>query len=190
MLIVSNGGYVNVALKDCPRCHGDGYWYEWKVDEEQTIPQATSATLTYQPFCNCAEEIRLAKKPATSDPLPAEPEAGAQVPPQVELMGDLITQLAEAVGFRPDSETYDGQKMLLHTIGLVEEMKVAKDEAYWDAIRNMARVEKHLVTIRDYVKEAQVVLITREDMHDPLKAQAFWDEAQGLYRLILSETGK
>jgi hypothetical protein len=43
---------------------------------------------------------------------------------QQELMGDLITELADAVGYRSDSETYDGQKMLLHTVGVVETLKV------------------------------------------------------------------
>jgi hypothetical protein len=51
---------IDEKLKNCPRCHGDGYWYDWKVDESQPVPGAQSSTLTYQPFCNCTEEIRLA----------------------------------------------------------------------------------------------------------------------------------
>jgi hypothetical protein len=149
----------DVALKDCPRCHGDGYWYDWKVDEEQTIPQATSATLTYQPFCNCAEEIRLAKKPATSDPLPAEPEAGAQVPSQDEREIYKIVGQMSANGTRATA-------------------------------LYIMKLESSLQRIRDYAREAAKTPITREDMHDPLKAQTFYDETKGFYNIILSEINR
>jgi hypothetical protein len=47
----------------------------------------------------------------------------------------------------------------------------------------------HLNTIRNYVIEAAKTPITREDMHDPMKAQAFFDETEGFYRLVKSEIG-
>ncbi len=49
--------------------------------------------------------------------------------------------------------------------------------------------EDRLKTIESYALEAQKTPITREDMHDPMKAQAIFDEREGLIRLILSETG-
>ena len=46
-----------------------------------------------------------------------------------------------------------------------------------------------LDTIRSYVLEAAKTPISREDMHDAMKAQTYYDETNGLYRLILSEIG-
>jgi hypothetical protein len=55
---------------------------------------------------------------------------------------------------------------------------------------NAERFEAHLATIRAYVLAAQQTPITREDMGDHLKALTVFDEAHGLYNLVLSETGK
>ncbi len=68
MLVASANGFVNVALKSCPRCHGDGYWYEWRVDESNTEPRTNAFILSYQPYCNCTEEIRLAMVEETPCP--------------------------------------------------------------------------------------------------------------------------
>jgi hypothetical protein len=52
----------------------------------------------------------------------------------------------------------------------------------------IAGLRTHLNTIRDYVLAAQQTPITREDMGDHLKALTVFDEAHGLYNLVLSET--
>jgi hypothetical protein len=115
-----------------------------------------------------------------------EPQAGAQVPSRDALsLEDALQGLihdvqewCEAVEGDSSWDGWDDHYKALYWNGGLDTYRAALD-----------RSKSHLNTIRDYVKEAQVVLITREDMHDPLKAQAFWDEAQGAYRIILSETG-
>lgn len=53
-LIWMRGELVSVALKDCPRCHGRGWWIEnGEVDKENG-----TMTVIYSPFCNCTEEIK------------------------------------------------------------------------------------------------------------------------------------
>ena len=56
-------------------------------------------------------------------------------------------------------------------------------------VDNLTKLRAHLATIRSYVLEAAKTPISREDMHDPMKAQTYYDEHEGLGRLILSETG-
>jgi hypothetical protein len=57
-LIRTAGGLVNVALANCPRCHGQGWWME---EESKPGHGCMIVTTTYQPFCNCAEEIKKAE---------------------------------------------------------------------------------------------------------------------------------
>jgi hypothetical protein len=56
-------------------------------------------------------------------------------------------------------------------------------------LREYSALQAHLNTIRDYVLAAQQTPITREDMHDHLKALTVFDEKEGLQNLVLSETG-
>jgi hypothetical protein len=93
---------------------------------------------------------------------PAEPQAGAQVPSQ-----------------EPNKEPFfpregDAEGLLLACHKLYDKLQEEK---------------AHLNTIRNYVIEAAKTPITREDMHDPMKAQAFFDETEGFYRLVKSEIG-
>ena len=53
-LIRTAGGLVNVALENCPRCHGRGWWMEYQREAGDWV-------IAYQPFCNCADEIRKAE---------------------------------------------------------------------------------------------------------------------------------
>jgi hypothetical protein len=93
---------------------------------------------------------------------PIEPQAGAQVPSQ-----------------EPNKEPFfpregDAEGLLLACHKLYDKLQEEK---------------AHLNTIRNYVIEAAKTPITRKDMHDPMKAQAFFDETEGFYRLVKSEIG-
>jgi hypothetical protein len=100
-------------------------------------------------------------------PIPAEPQAGAQVPSRDERF--TIRWSTVVNEYKVSIPNYDGGE-------------VVKAEEY-------DRIVAHLAIIRSYVEEAAKTPITREDMHDAMKAQTYYDEANGLYRLILSETG-
>jgi hypothetical protein len=90
--------------------------------------------------------------------------AGAQVPSQDQLRWDAIIKWAHANV--PDAVV-----------------------AIRDLAKEVVDARAHLNSIKSYATEAAKTPITREDMHDPLKAQTFFDETQGFYRLVLSEIG-
>lgn len=96
----------------------------------------------------------------------AEPQAGAQVPSQ---------------NYREMWQKAVDHGLAQHIIKVRENTKLREE---------LGRAESHLNSIKSYATEAAKTPITREDMHDPLKAQTFYDEAKGLCRLVLSEIGK
>jgi hypothetical protein len=100
----------------------------------------------------------------------AEPQAGAQVPSQDAIREKLKDSSVVHVGIlRGDIALTKAQA--IHIAGLP------------------ADIEDRLARVVSYATEAAKTPIAREDMHDPLKAQTFYDETFGWIRLVLSEIG-
>jgi hypothetical protein len=111
----------------------------------------------------------------------AEPQAGAQVPSQD---ADFAKQLESHFAIYGTWQKCSCRFHRAIKVGNDDEPKPAIDPD--NEIRDLTNA---LQTIRDYVLAAQQTPITREDMHDHLKALTVFDEAHGLYNLVLSETG-
>jgi hypothetical protein len=174
-----------------PVCYGgaahnarveDGYkWSEGKpaAIPAPAVPAQEAPRERREIWCTCKHTIwvhgpegcgSLGCKCEQFDPRLAEPQAGAQVPSQDEIGSILVAAI--------DRHITDESLRDLAVI--------AANGIYWRNQR-IGKLEAHLNSIKSYATEAAKTPITREDMHDPLKAQTFWDEAKGFERLVLSE---
>jgi hypothetical protein len=134
-------------------------------------------------------------------PVESEPQVGAQVPSQALqdywrcFHCDFFTTSREEAeahfGERDDAEEF---KPICKWWANMDDGE--RRETLQDAIREWraeqeenSKLREAFNRIKSYATEAAKTPIAREDMHDPLKAQTFYDETQGLYRLILSEAG-
>lgn len=100
---------------------------------------------------------------------------GAQVPSRCTTYDDVTTEEA--------NNGEERARQIIKTMDAFDPL---------DALSTLYAIQFHLESrlahIVSYATEAAKTPITREDMHDPLKAQTFYDEAKGFERLVLSET--